>query len=329
MDSSNRKTVLANIEQRQTRVPSSAEVIGAAYEIQVLAHYLQKPAEATQALRDLVPIRVVACIEGCLKAATAELINHGDPYLGNARRLIQQVKIDFDVLRAVLDDRVSLGEIVGHSLGWHDMAEINARLSAILGADFFGKLQTVEDRWEVEVKKKPKVPIIDSLNKVLADIDDALKVRHALCHEIRTFHRVSNEDAQRFLESGRQFTAAAAWLVSETLHPNEPLTQTAMNIEAGKRAAALEESLEGEISQLLSKLDDEDKAFLNRSQDAWRTYRTAFAALEGNAAKGGSMRPLLYASALAAVTKHRILEIQESLRQEGLGGRSKRRRRRR
>jgi uncharacterized protein YecT (DUF1311 family) len=327
MNNLKRNKILSGIEQRQNPLPSSDDVIGAAYEIRTLDHYLQNPRESTPALRQLVPVRVVACIEGCLKAATAELINHGDPYLGNARKLFQQVKIDFDVLRAVLDDRVSLGEIIAHSLGWHDMAEINARMTAILSFDFFEKLKETEDRWEIEINQKPKKPVIASLSKVLADIDDALKFRHALCHETRLFQPVSAEDAERFLESGRMFTSAAAWLVSETLQPNAPLTQTDMNIDAAQRATALGEELKKEIALLFEKLDDEDNKLLTKSQDAWRDYCAAFSELESNAAKGGSMQPMLYAGCVATITRDRILEIKECLRQEGLCGKAKRRQR--
>ena len=38
--------------------------------------------EAAGELRKFVPVRVVSYIEGCLKAGTARLINHGDPYRG-------------------------------------------------------------------------------------------------------------------------------------------------------------------------------------------------------------------------------------------------------
>lgn len=118
-----------------------------------------------------------------------------------------------------------------------------------------------------------------------------------------------------------------SWLISETLHPNSPLTQTDMNIEAGRRASVAEDELNKEVSELLEKLDDEDKGVLRASQEAWTAYRRSFSELEGNAAKGGTLRPLLYAKAAEAMTRRRILEIQESLRQEGLAGRPRRRRR--
>jgi hypothetical protein len=57
----------------------------------------------------------------------------------------------------------------------YDIAELNSRLTSILGFDFFKALRSVEDRWEIEVKKAPKKPIIQSLDTVLSDISDCLR----------------------------------------------------------------------------------------------------------------------------------------------------------
>ena len=201
MKTTKKNTVLLDIMQRQIPLPGAFDIVGAAYEIQIIEHYLRKPEEAQPAIRDLVPVRVVACIEGCLKASAAALINHGDPYLENARRLFQDININIDLLRAILDDQLSLGEIVAHSVGWHDMAAINSRMTGILGFEFFERLKTIEDRWAIELEGAPKKPIIDSLDKIIADIKDALIARHVLCHEVRSFQSVSDEDAKRFLEA--------------------------------------------------------------------------------------------------------------------------------
>jgi uncharacterized protein YecT (DUF1311 family) len=326
VSNSKRNHALAEIQRRQGPLPSVADLIGATFEIELLDYSLRHPAEGAPTLRKLVPIRVVACIESCLKAATAELINYGEPYRGNARKLFQHVRIDFDVLTILLDDRVSVGEIVAHSLGWHDMGEINARMTTILGFGFFDRLKIVEDRWEIELKKGQKKPIIDSLDNVLADINDALRLRHVLCHETANFAQVSEDDVHRFVNSGSQFTDAVSEVISETLHPNAPLTQTDMNIDAGKRAAAAEEQLDRELAKLAEKLDAGDKEMLRASQEAWKAYKRAFAELESNAAKGGTMQSMLYGNIAEAITRNRILEIQESLRQEGLAGKAKRRR---
>jgi uncharacterized protein YecT (DUF1311 family) len=329
MEGSRRSRLLLDAARSDSDGFASRDRIGAAYEIRTLAHYISKSSpEAVAALRNLVPIRVVACTEGCLKAATAELINHGEPYRSNTRRLMQQVKIDFDVLKALLEDSVTIGNIVSHAFGWHDLAEINSRMTTILGFEFFAALRTTTDRFEVERKGAPNAPIIDSLDRVLSDLSDAITVRHALTHEVAQFHHVSEQDAARFLKAGEQFTNAVSWLISETLEPGAPLTQTDMTIEAGKRAEAVREDMELALRSLDEKLDDhEDKELLAQSQQAWRQYTRAFCELEGNAAKGGTMSPMLRNKCTERMTSARLQEIQECLRWDGLGGKARRFRR--
>jgi uncharacterized protein YecT (DUF1311 family) len=329
MEGSRRNRLLLDATHTGSDGFQSRDRIGAAYEIRTLAHYLSKSSpESVTAIRNLVPIRVIACTEGCLKAATAELINHGEPYRSNVRRLMQQVKIDFDVLKALLEDSVTIGNIVSHTFGWHDLSEINSRMTTILGFDFLNALRTTTDRFEVERKGAPNKPIIDSLDTVLSDLNDALTIRHALSHEVAQFDHVSEPDAARFLKSGEQFTNAVAWLISETLEPGAPLTQTDMTIEAGQRAEAVREEMEKALGTLAEKLDDEeDKALLAQSQKAWQEYTHAFCVLEGNAAKGGTMSPMLRNRCTERMTKARLQEIQECLRWSGLGGKAQRRRR--
>jgi hypothetical protein len=71
--------------------PDNGDLIGAVWELRTLAHFLSKASpESIGALRNIVPIRVVACVEGCLKGATAVLINPGDPYRTDVRRLMSR-----------------------------------------------------------------------------------------------------------------------------------------------------------------------------------------------------------------------------------------------
>ena len=100
-----------------------------------------------------------------------------------------------------------------------------------------------------------------------------------------------------------------------------------MNIDAKQRAATLDDELNKEIASLVDKLDDDDKDLLLKAQDAWRNYRDTFSDLEGNAAKGGSLRHTLYFNSITAMTSRRIQEIKECLRQDGLAAKPKRRRR--
>jgi uncharacterized protein YecT (DUF1311 family) len=240
------------------------------------------------------------------------VIDHGDPFRANAKRLFRQIKIDFDLLSALLDKRVTVGDVVVNSVGWHDLDEIQSRMSTLLGSDFFDNLGKAEDRFEIEGGRAPKKSIIDSLPTVLADIADAMSLRHKLCHDVAFGTQVTAEDAERFLKSGIQFTHATQWLISETLVPGAPLTQTDMNIAAGKSAQAARETLDVEIARLEGHLEDPAKEKLVKCQKAWEQYRDEFSTFEADAYAGGTIRPLIYATEVERVTRQRIEQIKDS-----------------
>lgn len=227
----------------------------------------------------------------------------------------------------MIEDRVSIGEVIAQSVGWHDFGEVNSRLSAILTRDFFAMIRVAEDRWAIEIHGAMKRPTIASLETVLADLTDAMAVRHRLCHESHSYERLSKEDAERYMEAGSLLLSATNSVISETLSPNAPLTQTDMNIAASQSALAVLETLDKEVAALMPKLDAEDQSLLANSQKLWRNYAAGHSELEGNAAKGGTLRPLLSAKSHEKMAKNRLREIRDSLRQEGLGGRAKRRQR--
>jgi hypothetical protein len=66
------------------------------------------------------------------------------------------MRSDFDVLNALLEDRVSFGEIIASSVGYHDVGQLNAPMTALLEFKFLEALRTVEDRPDVEFHKIPK-----------------------------------------------------------------------------------------------------------------------------------------------------------------------------
>jgi hypothetical protein len=72
----------------------------------------------TNHIGDLVPIGLVTILEAVARRWIASLIDHGDPYLENARELTKGpgFELDFAAARAVTGGKLSLGEIIGHSV---------------------------------------------------------------------------------------------------------------------------------------------------------------------------------------------------------------------
>ncbi len=87
-------------------------------------------------------------------------------------------------------------------------------------------------------------------------------------------------------------------------------SQADMNICWGKEYKAADATLNQVYRQLVSKLDDDEKAQLKEVESAWLKYRDANCAFVADQYKGGTIRPMIDAMCLADMTKNRIAELR-------------------
>jgi hypothetical protein len=303
-------TLVEEIERRRGDFADVLDLHMAAYPLVSLAAALERRDPNLKELCQLVPVRVVACIEGGMKSGLATLVDRGEPYRSRAREIVhRQVQIDFDVLAAVMTDRVRLGELVAHTLSYHDLAKIDSAFSGLLGQSFFEAVRTARNRWPESVDGAT-APIITDLDSVLGRIAEAIRLRNSLCHEIAAFVEIDPTDARALLDAGREFLEASAWVISETLHPNAPLTQADMTDAAWRDADAVDASIGEQIQSLLSDADPDDAVLLSQAVELWRQFRHAFAEFEGNVAKGGSLAPQLRGMANARLGRSLLAELE-------------------
>ncbi len=257
------------------------------------------------------PVALIACLEGYFRMAIKDLIDTGEPYLSNAEKPASSVKLDFSLLRAVYGKTVTVGEIVSHGVPLSSLKHIQAVFSSLLESDFLNGLRTVSDRWAHEVKGEPVTPILKNPDDVFADVAKTFKLRHIICHEIASAYEINLQEIEKCFESCVTFLRAADEFISQTLHPNAPLTQTDMNISAGESLANKRAELEDALASLREKLDSDEIKSLNESQQLWETYCDAWVNfVAGEREGGGTIWPLIYACAAEANTQNRLEEIK-------------------
>jgi uncharacterized protein YecT (DUF1311 family) len=88
--------------------------------------------------------------------------------------------------------------------------------------------------------------------------------------------------------------------------------------EMNQAAAAESEKADAELNKIYKKvlaaeMDEEGVKLLKSAQKAWIAFRDAEAKHAEDEARGGSMAPLLYYSALARVTKDRTKQLEQQL----------------
>jgi uncharacterized protein YecT (DUF1311 family) len=258
------------------------------------------------------PIAFIAITEAFFREAAKTLLDAGSPYFENLAEspFTKDLRFDLSVLHAVAGKAVTIGELFSHLVPLKSLEGIGRLMTSATGTPFFDAIAGVHDRWDVEVNKLPATPIIGDLRRVLADVGRAFQYRHIYAHELADHHPITHRDVADILQSGSQFIEASAAFISNLLHPNVPLTQSAMNAEAWKEFQSVDEVLTKEYNALLERLAGPQKDALGQSHEIWLRFRQAAATFDGLRFEGGSMQPLIEASSLRQLTEDRLKEVR-------------------
>ena len=90
--------------------------------------YNQVAPDASELLR-YYPTALVACVESYFRLAIRELIDSGDPYLGNSRQLLRKDGYDFDILMGLHGKTITIGEVISQQLSITSLGHVFATQS--------------------------------------------------------------------------------------------------------------------------------------------------------------------------------------------------------
>ena len=95
-------------------------------------------------------------------------------------------------------------------------------------------------------------------------------------------------------------------------------SQGEMNVCWGNEYKKADVVLNQVYRQLLTKLDETEKAQLKEAQTAWLKYRDANCDFVADQYKGGTMRPMIHAICLTDVTNNRTAELKTQIKDREL-----------
>ncbi len=268
------------------------------------------------------PIAFIGMTEAFFREAAKTFLDAGSPYFENLANstFTQDLKFDLTVLHAVAGKEVTIGELFSHLVPLKNVESIGGLMTTATGKPFFKGIAAVHNRWEVEVNKRPPTPIISDLNRVLADVHKAFEYRHIYAHELADKHPITREDVADILQSGSQFLEASAQFIWNLLHPNSPLTQSAMTEQAWKEFRSVDEVLTKEYNALLESLAGSQRDALSRAQEAWLQFRSLTGTFDGLRFEGGSLQPHVEGLSLRHLTEERLKEIRLLASEDETGG---------
>jgi uncharacterized protein YecT (DUF1311 family) len=261
--------------------------------------------------RNYVPIRLVTLIEVGARSSIKELIDHGDPYLENAKAHVQNFKLDYGYVLALHRKKITIGEMIAHSVPTNSIDQILSALTELVPT-LNDLLLRAKDRVAIEIDGEPDQPIISDLTKTIGTLDKLFRLRHIIVHEMPSSDLIEEGEFQIFFGAAKNFLSALAWITSELVSGHVPLTQADMNIQSAEN---LDKTI-SEFKSLLDKLresDTFDLQLLDAAQSAWQNSVEADAALVASQVSGGSMYPMVYTSELSASYDERISAIKRWL----------------
>lgn len=298
------KGIVGRIEEIRSR---GANISIHESQISELSHWLSLQKSCDRISLSFVPIRLFTIIEVTLRDLLRQLIDRGGKFLENARTLWGKEKLDFDILLGLQGKRVSLGELISHSISLNSIEQILAAFET-LDPSFKNNISTAKNRWKIEIHEAPDVPIISDINRTISDLKSLIEKRHILTHEIPNTEIASEVENETFISSTLDFLSAIEWHYSG----DQPLTQLAMNITAYKNYQSAKREMEHFYSEL-SESNKLNAELLEISQKLFLDLAEANANLEAEQVSGGSMHPMLHSLGLESCYRERIKYLKNWL----------------
>lgn len=285
------------------------------YEVAALGKAWQAPVATHIRKGDLFIIRLVTMLEVAARAWIATLIDHGDPFLSNAGELFKRsgLKIDFSTAQAITGRRISLGDLIAHTISTNGIGDIDRAFTDILGASLKPALATATDPVMKLIGSDEEILVPDP-SATYATIQRLFECRHVLVHELPAKSPYEDSEVENFISHVLGFTKAVDSIVGEAIG-DTALTQAESNEQAGARATAADERLKAILESLDPRSVDEE---LQAVQAAWEQYRRAHADYRSgiNNPLPGSMAPMLWSDSYEQTTLQRIEQLEWMLELE-------------
>ena len=257
------------------------------------------------------PIALVACMESYFRLVIKDLVDSGEPYLSNSSGLLHPNQFDFDILKGLYGQTITIGDIISRYPPISNIGHVVKLMDDLMGCDFREKLRNVHDRWKVEIEESPKQSIIRDIHETFRYVERSFQLRHVFCHETATAIDVGKEEIDRCVYHTSLFLKASDELVSQTLFPDAPLTQTDMNIASYEDYRKEEEDLALLLKKVTDVLSNKQKEKFHEANEAWHKFVEASVEVEGLAYEGGSIRPTIANRAAARLTRERREQVEE------------------
>lgn len=162
------------------------------------------------------------------------------------------------------------------------------------------------------VEQKPVFEQIDKQQRLL-DLKQNLDASGATLDDLKILEDsiLGKAQSAKTLADAYEDQALEIYAVDNSAH----MTQAEMNQHAANSFHRADQRLGELIDSLRELLDTPTRDSFDQSQEAWLNYRQSSAEFQSAQYEGGSIQPLIHASALESATISRIVELEPMLRE--------------
>ena len=159
-----------------------------------------------------VPALVTATLESYFRTTIAQLIDMGPPFRERARAQ-KELRIDVDTLLSMEGAKVTLGDLVAHSIPINGPGDLAARYGLVSGEDLWPKAASI---WERATGPSlfPHSPE-DVRRLLITSLTDLYRVRNIICHEARPNCSVGAPLAKAFCDRAIEFLLVVDYLIDD------------------------------------------------------------------------------------------------------------------
>ena len=241
--------LLAIRQRRKTNLPSF-EIY---FRLIWLEYAYENRDKSNKEMLRYFPIAIIACIETFFRLTIKQLIDHGEPYLTNSQSIMPKTNVGFEILKALHGQKVTIGDIISHSISLSSFEHIVSNVNKTMALDFLKELAEIKNRWAIEIEKQTDKPMLSNPNEVFKYVARTFQLRHIFCHETASNHIFEIEEIEKCFENSIRFLKASGVLINHILYPNAPLTQAEINIELSERYIKEKKIMESLIDEFSAK----------------------------------------------------------------------------
>lgn len=301
------------------------------YALESLQRDWQKNRDTPGCAPDFFVIRAVTLLEVFTRRNLADTTDHDRIFTDRAIEFSKHVKIDFALVRDIQGKTITLGDILAHSVPVNSFGQIVGYFETLLGKPLRPLLEAAVDRWDTEVMKKPRAPIVNDYDAMARSLTRLFEVRHILCHEAPRKSAYEIGEIDVFLGGAIRLVKALHEILTFERFGLVPLTQTDMNIAAAEELTKTDAEMNKLLSTIESRVKEVDSKpisipgyesdaswleHLKDVQEKWLAYRRAHCDFDTYLSRGGTIRSLLWGKEATRLTELRIADLESWLKRD-------------